>query len=328
MSTPSPEALLEQRLSDLASDDRAPGTIRRYKSAITSFLAWYAEVEQRSLALDHLSAIVLVGHRNFHQQTQGRSTSTVNGHVSALRAWCAWLVERRHLGANPARGVKLVGRQAASDRRGLEPNQVHALLRQIATSRDALRNTAIMQLLLQTGMRLDECSHLSLEDIAFGERSGRVTIRAGKGNKARVVPLNTSARLALADYLAPRFGCDPTLKAVAVAWPRSQPGASRSPLWHSQKSGALTTSAMRQMIDGVVRDASRRGLVPQDTSVHTLRHTFAHTYLAEYPGDLVGLATLLGHTFLDTTRVYSQPSVEQRAGRVEHLRLNAYSQRT
>lgn len=129
MSAPPPEALLEQWLDDLASDDRAPSTIRRYKSAITSFLAWYAEVEHRPLSLERLSAIVLVGYRNFLQHTQGRSTSTVNGHVSALRAWCAWLMERHHLAANPARGVKLVGRQAASDRRGLEPNQVHALLR-------------------------------------------------------------------------------------------------------------------------------------------------------------------------------------------------------
>jgi integrase/recombinase XerC len=82
---------------------------------------------------------------------------------------------------------------------------------------------------------------------------------------------------------------------------------------------------MRQMIDGVVRDASCRGLVPQNTSAHTLRHTFAQTYLAEYPGDLVGLATLLGHTSLDTTRLY-KPSIEQLTGRVEHLPLNAYTQ--
>lgn len=240
--------------------------------------------------------------------------------------WCAWLAEHHHLEANPARGIKLVGRQAVSERSGLEPNQIHALLRQVGTSRDAVRNTAIVQVLLQTGMRLDECSHLKLEDIEFGERSGRVTIRAGKGNKGRVVPLNASARLALADYLAPRLSCEPTLKAVAVAWPRPQPGASSSPLWRSQKGGTLTASAMRQMIDGVVRDASRRGLVPQAASAHTLRHTFAQNYLAEYPGDLVGLATLLGHTSLDTTRLYSQPSVEQLAGRVERLPLNAFSQ--
>ncbi len=144
-----------------------------------------------------------------------------------------------------------------------------------------MRNYAIVQVLLQTGMRLDECSQLALADIEFGERSGRVTIRSGKGNKARTVPLNASARGALAEYLAPRFGCEPTVKAVAVAWPRSTLIERSSPLWRSQKGGVLTTSAMRQMLDSVVREAAARGLVPTDTSAHTLRHTFARNYLAE-----------------------------------------------
>lgn len=123
-------------------------------------------------------------------------------------------------------------------------------------------------------MRLDECSHLNLEDIEFGERSGRVTIRHGKGNKARIVPLNASARQVLAEYLAPRFGCDPSIKAVAAAWPCSKVNTKTIPLWHSQKGGRLTTSAMRQMLDIVVRDAATRGLVPATASAHMLRHTF------------------------------------------------------
>ena len=250
----------------------------------------------------------------------------MNGHVSALRAWCAWLTEQRHLEINPAKRIKLVGRQEASSREGLSDTQVNALLRQVqSSSRDAVRNYAIVQLLLQTGMRLDECSHLNLEDIEFGERSGRVTIRHGKGNKARMIPLNASARQALAENLAPRFGCDPTIKAVALAWPRPKPHARPLPLWRSQKGGVLTTSAMRQMIDIVVRNAATRGLVPANTSAQTLRHTFARNYLAEYPGDIVGLAALLGHTSLDTTRIYSQPSVEQLSTRVEQLRQNAYA---
>jgi site-specific recombinase XerD len=67
-------------------------------------------------------------------------------------------------------------------------------------------------------------------------------------------------------------------------------------------------------------------LVPEETSAHTLRHTFARSYLAHYPGDIVGLATLLGHSSLDTTRLYSQPSVEQLAKRVDQLDINAYSE--
>jgi integrase/recombinase XerC len=320
------DALLELWLADLRANDLAPGTVRRYKSAIESFLAWYDKEEARCLTLEQLSPITLIGYRNFLQRTQKRATSTVNGHISALRAWCAWLTIERYLETNPAKRIKLVGRQEASSREGLEPTQVNALLRQAQTSRDGVRNYAILQVLLQTGMRLDECSHLNLEDIEFGERSGRVTIRYGKGNKARTVPLNASARQALAEYVAPRFGCDPTIKAVALAWPRSKSNTKPSLLWLSQKGGYLTTSAMRQMIDAVVRDAAARGLVSSKASAHTLRHTFARNYLAEYPGDVVGLATLLGHTSLDTTRIYSQPTVELLTKRVEQLSQNAYAE--
>jgi integrase len=47
-------------------------------------------------------------------------------------------------------------------------------------------------------MRIGECAALTWGDIRFGEKQGQVLIRRGKGNKARTVPLNTSARTALA----------------------------------------------------------------------------------------------------------------------------------
>ncbi len=321
---PSPEEVLPRWLEELQANDRARGTIRRYKSAVEGFLAWYTCEEQRPLTFSALTPIALVGYRNYVQRTQRRATSTVNGQISALRAFCAWLTEERYLGVNPAKRLKLVGRQDASSREGLDDTQTNALLRQARTSRDPLRNYAIIQVLLQTGMRLDECSQLTLDDLEVGERSGRVTIRQGKGNKARVVPLNASARQALAEYVAPRLHCEPTIKAVVRAFPHGPSDSSSAPLWQSQKKGALTTSAMRQMIDVLVRDTAARGLVPAQTSAHTLRHTFARNYLAEHPGDIVGLASLLGHTSLDTTRIYSQPTIEQLSIRVEQLSQNAY----
>jgi len=54
--------------------------------------------------------------------------------------------------------------------------------------------------MLQTGMRIGECAALQWHDIEFGEKSGRVQIRAGKVNKARTIPLNGSARSALVTY--------------------------------------------------------------------------------------------------------------------------------
>lgn len=270
--SPFPEEVLPHWLEELQANDRAKGTIRRYKSAVEGFLAWYECCEQRPLTFSALTPIALVGYRNYVQRTQRRATSTVNGQISALRAFCAWLTEERYLEVNPAKRLKLVGRQKASSREGLDDAQANALLRQARTSRDPLRNYALIQILLQTGMRLDECSQLTLDDIELGERSGRVTIRQGKGNKARVVPLNALARQALAEYVAPRLYCEPTVKAVARFWlPRSSDGLS-VPLWQSQKKGILTTSAMRQMIDVLVRDAAARGLVPAQINVHTFAH--------------------------------------------------------
>ncbi len=95
------------------------------------------------------------------------------------------------------------------------------------------------------------------------------------------------------------------------------------PLWLSRKGGALTSSAVGPVMAELVQGAGK--LVPQKTSVHSLRHTFARSYLSEYPGDVVGLATLLGHSSLDTTRLYSQPAVSQLGARVERLSLNAYA---
>ncbi len=319
-----PEVLLEDWRRFLQEHDHAPGTVKKYTQAVAHFLVWYEREERVPLQLAALTPIALIGYRNELQHEQHKSISTINLRVSALRAWCAWLVDQGYLPLDPAARVKLVGGDVGSKREGLSSAQVNALLRQAHLSRDPARNYAIVQVLLQTGIRLSECSGLTFGDITFGERSGLLLVRAGKGNKARSVPLNSSARDALATYLAPRLGVEkPSIKAVAAKWPKSASPHAFEPVFASQKGGALTTSAIGQMIADLVKGAG--DLVPEETSAHTLRHAFARNYLAHYPGDLVGLATLLGHRSLDTTRLYSEPSVSLLSTRVERLSLNAYA---
>ena len=316
------EDLLAPWFQDLAAD-RAPATVRRYASAVRRFLRWYQTQEHRPLQVGDLTPIVLVGYRNALQHTE--ATSTVNTHVCALRAFVSWLTTTGYLAVNPALRLKLIGRQGSPAPQALTDTQVNALLRAAARSRHAPRDVAILQVLLQTGMRIGECAALMWEDISFGEKRGTVMIRAGKGNKARCVPLNASARQALAEYAAPVVAVPPTLKAVATVWPVPHAGNIPSPLWRSQKSGRLSVSAMGRMIDGLVRSCASRGLVPATAGAHTLRHTFATRYLATHPGDLVSIAALLGHSSLNTTRIYVQLTAEQLAERVESLDLNAYS---
>lgn len=321
---PRPELLLAPWQQYLLEEDRSAGTIKQYLFAVRHFLDWYESEERIPLALRDLTPIAIRGYRNELQLEQQKSFQTINVRLSALRAWGAWLVEAGYLTTNPAAKIKFIRGDEARDRKGLTSAQVHALLRQAAVSRDPDRNTAIVQVLLQTGIRLSECSALTFGDMTFGERSGTLEVRAGKGNKARSVPLNSSAREAVAILVASRLEALPTVKAVAAQWPRPASPLATQPLFLSQKGGALTTSAMGQMIAELVKAAGE--LVPEETTAHTLRHTFAHTYLEQYPGDIVGLAALLGHSSLDTTRLYSEPTTAQLSKRVERLKINAYGQ--
>lgn len=140
-------------------------------------------------------------------------------------------MDQGYLARDPAARVKLVGRQEGSKRKGLSNSQINALLRLAQFSRDPERNYAIIQLLLQTGIRFSECNVLTFGDITFGERSGTLIIRAGKGNKVRSVPLNASARDA-----GPRFGAEKfSIKVVATAWPKQKSPKLFEPVFLSQR---------------------------------------------------------------------------------------------
>ncbi len=311
-------------LQDLVHGDHAPRTIVRYGRVVQHFLDWYAAQEYRVITPDDFTPIAFTSYRRAAQRTM--ATATVNLHLSALRRWCAWLVDQRVLVANPLVRVKGVRHQRVGEPNDLADTAINALLRAAQRSRHPLRDYAILQLMVQTGMRIGECQALDWHDITFGEKRGTVVIRAGKGNKARAIPLNGSARAALAAYVAPLLGVPSTLKAVALAWTTTKPSGRSGPLWQSQKGNRLSATALWGVIHGLIRVTAARNLVPANATPHMLRHTFARRYLADHPGDLIGLARLLGHSDLNTTSLYTQPTAHELADRVENLSLNAYDE--
>jgi site-specific recombinase XerD len=298
----------------------AAPTQRRYQSAAHAFVAWFGTQNLEFFAPDRLTPIDITG---YVQQLQQRAaTSTANVHICALRSLCAWLTDQGYVERNPALRLKAIGTQKPLAPRALKPTQVNALLRAAQQTRHAKRDYALLQILIQTGMRISECAALRLGDIRISERQGQVIIRAGKGNKSRTVPLNASARQALAEHIGSSWDIEPIVKAVAVAW--SQHPASEA-IWTSQKGGAMSVRTISELVECLVANCAARGLVPPETTPHTLRHTFATNYLKDHPSDLIGLAALLGHSSLETTRIYVQPSAEDLAQRLEQTRLNAYS---
>jgi site-specific recombinase XerD len=316
------DELLTAWLNNLKGADHSPKTVMRYRGVVRRFLDWYEGEEGRPIEWVDLTPIALVSYRSALQKK--RASATVNVHVAALRTWCQWLTEKEYLSENPAMNLKLVGQVQPEAPDPLSNTAVNALLREVRRSRHGKRDHAIVQMLLQTGMRIGECQALRWQDITFQERKGTVFIRSGKGNKSRTVPLNSSIRSALIEYAAPILNCQPVAKDVVSQWPQAKEKKHSSPLWVSQKGNQLSSPAMWRVVNRAVEECANRGLVPGETKPHDLRHTFAHRYLEQHPGDLVGLARLLGHESLDTTKIYTQPTPGELARRVEQIPLNAY----
>jgi site-specific recombinase XerD len=309
-------------LDYLEEMDRSSKTIQRYAGVLRRFLTWYESEEQRPMQFPDLTPIALMSYRAHLQKTW--ATATVNVHVAALRTWCQWLVQSNYLVENPATNLKLVGQVQATTPDPLSHTAVNALLREVRRGLHGKRDHAIVQMLLQTAMRIGECQALHWQDITFREKKGSVLIRSGKGNKSRSVPLNSSVRLALVEYAALILGCKPIAKEVVRRWPHPEDEMASSPLWVSQKGNQLSSPAMWRIVSHAATVCAQRGLVPEETKPHDLRHTFAHRYLQQHPGDLVGLARILGHESLDTTKIYTQLTSEELTQRVEQIPLNAY----
>jgi len=114
-----------------------------------------------------------------------------------------------------------------------------------------VRDTAIVELLLQTGIRLSELTHLILNDIELKEKGGVIRIRGNRGKEARILPLNSKASHALYEYLSQR------------------PDTENSFLFLNRFGEPLGNRGVQKMLMKYLSVASIIG-----ASIHSLRHTF------------------------------------------------------
>jgi integrase/recombinase XerD len=160
----------------------------------------------------------------------------------------------------------------------------------------ALRLNCLLEVLYATGLRVSELVSLPL---SAARRDARMIVVRGKGNKERLVPLNDASRQAMADYLA----------AMAVMKPENKKSAPASKWLFPSfgESGHLT----RQHFARDLKDlAAASGLAARLVSPHVLRHAFA-SHLLHNGADLRIVQTLLGHTDISTTQIYTHV-VEER----------------
>jgi integrase/recombinase XerD len=160
----------------------------------------------------------------------------------------------------------------------------------------AMRLYCLLEVLYATGLRVSELVALPL---SASQRDARMIVVRGKGNKERLVPLNQASRQAMADYLA----------AIEALKPDKKKNAASSK-WLFPSFGASGHLTRQHFARDLKELAASAGLAPRLVSPHVLRHAFA-SHLLHNGADLRIVQTLLGHTDISTTQIYTHV-VEER----------------
>ena len=261
---------------------RSPHTVRAYVASAERLLAFLATHHGRAPGGAYLSALPPADLRAYlsHRRGEGLSNISTARELSAIRAFL------RFAGGEQAAIPALRGPRIKKGLpRPVSPDDVMALGEDVAENASepwiAARNWAVLLLLYGAGMRISEALSLKGGDVPAGE-----TIRiTGKRGKTRIVPLLPQLRVALTEY------------AALCPWAAGR----EEPLFRGARGGVLDPAIIRK----AVREARRRLMLPERTSPHALRHSFA-THLLGRGADLRSLQELLGHASLSSTQIYTQ----------------------
>jgi len=280
------EAIEDYRLAHLSL---ASGTRARHKHILGVFAAYCTS---HGLTLEHVKAAHI---RAFLEEMKSRPghhggpvrSSTVRCYAQTLKALFAWLSREedfeRLVSPTLAKRIEL----PKSDEQILEtftPEQLAAMLAVTADQVFAVRDRAIVAVLIDCGIRASELCGLMLDSVWLDQDDSYIRVK-GKGRKERELSLGRSSRLALRRYIT-RY--------------RHPASKTEQHVFLGRTGHPLTVSGLEQLITQLGERAHIKGV---RCSPHTLRHTFAVQFLLNQ-GDLYKLSRLMGHTSVKITERY------------------------
>jgi len=221
----------------------------------------------------------------------GLQPRSIARHLSTVRCFCAWLLDRGLVAVNPT-ALLDAPKWDPGLPDVLSPDEVERLLAAPGcASERALRDTAMLQTLYATGLRVSELVHLVLHDLDLERGLLRCV---GKGRKERFVPIGEVARLGLAAWL------ERGRPVLLRAGQRSRRGASPQALFITSQCKPMTRQGFWKLLKRYAVEAG----IDKPISPHKLRHSFASHLLAG-GADLRAVQALLGHADIGTTQIYT-----------------------
>jgi integrase/recombinase XerD len=221
---------------------------------------------------------------------EGLNARSVNRGLAALRGFYKFLIHEKKIDTNPVANIELA--KVWSRLPGtLSMEEMNLLLGEPGLNNPlAIRDTAMMELMYATGIRVSEIITLTMNTINW--QVGYLVVM-GKGSKERIVPIGRSAYNCLQEYVnhaRPIFVKEHATNILFLN--RSRRGLTRQGFWKILK-----------------KYAHRIGL-QKKVHPHTFRHSFA-SHLLEGGADLRSVQTMLGHADISTTQIYTHITRER-----------------
>ena len=283
-----------QRIEDLVdsfinSQDVKQSSKLLYRRTLKQFFNW---VTKKNYSLSEIARPQLLEYKE-EILASGMSSLTVGSYITSVRRFYEW-TEANKFYPNIAKGIKSPKRKQQFKKQPLLPSQATALLNYYEGK--VLRDYAIINLLLRTGLRTVELMRAKVEDIIF-KGSQRVLLVQGKGRdeKDDFVLLTDKTYQPLAEYLATRGNINPS-----------------EPLFISTSNNSSGDSLTTRSISYIAKEGLKAiGLNEKAFTAHSLRHTTAVNILRA-GGSLETAQFTLRHSNPATTQIYTSTLNEER----------------
>ena len=300
------EPLVELFRRHLASEKRAsPHTVRAYLADLEEFLAHVRSRRAGQGSGDgaplKTKALDTIACRSFLASLHGKNDpASVGRKLSSLKTFFRLLVRRKLIAGNPLAALR--GPRRAHRLPAFLGKEEAGRLLAMATAKPwgtfaVARDQALFEVLYGAGLRISEACHLDLGDVAPEGSGAQITVRQGKGNKDRIVPVGGKAWQAICAYLPLRAQLVTTVLAAGRV-------ADGEALFLSRRGRRLGDREARRKLDRREADTAVKRVSP-----HALRHSFA-THLLGEGADLRSIQEMLGHASLRTTQRYAQVDID------------------
>ncbi len=267
---------------------RSVKTIENYDRYLTRFFAFVKVTQPSQLTEEQVREFRLYLNRQagtkIGSRTEPMKRRTQNYYLIAVRAFLKFLRKREIPSVSPER-IEL----AKVPERSLDLISASELERLLAApAKDSLlgkRDTAILELLFSTGLRISELCNLGIDDVDLTRDEFSVR---GKGDKVRVVFISEAARSAIKNYLAARKDMEDALF-----------------IRYGKKANIGSEARITpRVVQRLLKQYAAKAGITRKVTPHVIRHSFA-TDLLSNGADLRSVQALLGHAHIGTTQIYT-----------------------